>query len=133
MCMACYQLDRINFPQNKIDESRNMPVLNSKITSQFDIVTALSNGGFCHVVEKMLSYLDGSSLAKAELVCRQWKEAIAGEHLWQKLFLIEMRQNFSWIKLSSRRIWMQEEKVRAKKMKVNKNLCTVKIQKICSV
>ena len=50
----------------------------SKIISP---VTGLSRGALVHV----LSLLDASSLSQAQLVCREWREAIAEGGLWRKM------------------------------------------------
>ena len=37
-------------------------------------------------LEHILSYLDGLSLSRAELVCRRWNEVIVYRRLWRKLY-----------------------------------------------
>ena len=37
-------------------------------------------------LEHILSYLDGLSLSRAELVCRRWNEVIVYRSLWRKLY-----------------------------------------------
>ena len=49
-----------------------------------DTVFTLTGTDLCDTLEHILSYLDGLSLSRAELVCRRWNEAIVYRRLWRK-------------------------------------------------
>ena len=78
---------------------------NTETTSQFDIISALSECGFDHILEKIGSQLDGPSLAKSEMVCRKWNEIIVNGPLWQVLLESNVRFDPQWRRLGSKRGW----------------------------
>ena len=49
-------------------------------------VFALTGADLGDTLEHILSYLDGLSLSRAELVCRRWNEVIVYRRLWRKLY-----------------------------------------------
>ncbi|OON17158.1 hypothetical protein X801_07009, partial [Opisthorchis viverrini] len=53
-----------------------------------------------HIAEKILSYLDASSLAAAEKVCPAWCAVIRGGNLWQRLIQIRVLSEELWDRLS---------------------------------
>ena len=67
-----------------------------------DIMSALSDVGAPELSEKILSYLDGPSLAKAESVCNKWAELIFESDgiLWRSLLERKLKSDPLWKKLS---------------------------------
>ena len=63
--------------------------------------------GLDQVAEKVLSYLDATSLRSAELVCKEWYRVISEGMLWKKLIQKKVRSDPLWQGLSDRRGWYE--------------------------
>jgi F-box and WD-40 domain protein 1/11 len=61
--------------------------------------------GLGNLAENILSYLDAKSLCNAELVCRQWRSAVADGQLWKKLIERKVRTDTLWRGLADKRGW----------------------------
>ncbi|TGZ62489.1 hypothetical protein CRM22_007420 [Opisthorchis felineus] len=65
-----------------------------------DFITLFRECSQIHIAEKILSYLDASSLAAAEKVCPAWCAVIRGGNLWQRLIQIRVLSEELWDRLS---------------------------------
>lgn len=61
--------------------------------------------GLSHIAENILSYLDATSLCRAELVSREWRRVIADGMLWKKLIERKVCTDSLWRGLSEKRNW----------------------------
>ncbi|XP_063710586.1 beta-TrCP-like [Symsagittifera roscoffensis] len=73
---------------------------------QRDFISALPARGLHQIAENILAYLDSHSLAKAEVVCREWQRVIADGMLWRKLIERNVRMHPLWRGLANRRRWV---------------------------
>ncbi|XP_075250343.1 F-box and WD repeat domain-containing 11-B-like [Convolutriloba macropyga] len=74
---------------------------------QRDFISALPARGLHQIAENILAYLDSHSLAKAEVVCREWQRVIADGMLWRKLIERNVRMHPLWRGLANRRGWIK--------------------------
>merc|ERR1719427_1918373 len=72
---------------------------------QRDFITALPSMGLQHISEKILSYVNASSLCNCELVCREWYRVVQSGHLWRRLIERHVRTDSLWKGLATRRGW----------------------------
>ena len=61
--------------------------------------------GLGNLAENILSYLDAKSLCNSELVCHQWRSAVADGQLWKKLIERKVRTDTLWRGLADKRGW----------------------------
>ncbi|CAF0739046.1 unnamed protein product [Didymodactylos carnosus] len=72
---------------------------------QRDFVGQLAARGLEHIAEKILTYLDDTSLSATELVCREWYHVVSEGMLWKKLVERKVQSDSLWRGLSERRGW----------------------------
>lgn len=73
---------------------------------QRDFISALPAKNLDHIAEKILTYLDHTSLSSAELVCREWYRVISDGMLWKKLIEHMVVTDSLWHGLAERKGWM---------------------------
>ncbi len=78
-----------------------------KCTNVFVEMSCNLARGLHQIAENILAYLDSHSLAKAEVVCKEWQRVIAEGMLWRKLIERNVRIHPLWRGLSSRRGWIR--------------------------
>ena len=78
--------------------------------TETDFISGLISAGVPEISEKILSFLDARSLARAETVCQKWREVIlnAERILWRKLLDRNVSSNPLWKKLGYRMGWLKE-------------------------
>lgn len=74
---------------------------------QRDFITLLPAKGHAHLAEAILSYLDDRSLCAAELVCKEWRRAVADGMLWKKLIERKVCTDSLWRGLAEKRSWIK--------------------------
>ncbi len=74
---------------------------------QRDFIALLPKAGLEHLAEKILGFLDASSLLSAEMVSEGWLRAISHGMLWKKLIQRMVVTDSLWRGLAERRGWNQ--------------------------